>query len=91
VIVRWTSRAAFDLQRLHNFLIDKSPQAANRARAMLSRAPDRLKEFPRVGMRLEQFEDREVRRLIVGDCEIRYEIAGETIWILQLWHGREDR
>jgi hypothetical protein len=44
-----------------------------------------------MGMRLEQFGDREVRRIIVADYEIRYEIIDETIWILQLWHGKEDR
>ena len=89
--LHWTSRAGYDLQRLYNFLVDKNPEAAARAKAMLSRAPDRLVDFPRMGMKLEQFEEREVRRLIVGDYEVRYEIIGETIWVLQLWHGREDR
>ncbi|HEY2594731.1 MAG TPA: type II toxin-antitoxin system RelE/ParE family toxin [Chloroflexota bacterium] len=91
MILRWTPRAVFDLQRLHNFLSDKSPRAADQVRRALARAPGRLLEHPRIGMRLEQFTEREVRRIVVGDHEIRYEIAGDTIWILQLWHGREDR
>jgi plasmid stabilization system protein ParE len=89
--VRWTSRANLDLKRLHDFLIDKNPAAAKRVAQRLGSAPDRLKDFPRMGMRLEEYSDAEVRRIIVGDYEIRYEILGETIWILQLWHGREDR
>jgi len=28
---------------------------------------------------------------MIGDYELRYEIIGETIWILQLWHCREGR
>ena len=91
MIVRWTSRANLDLRRLHDFLVDKSPAAAKRVAQMLARAPDRLKDFPRMGMRLETFADGEVRRLIVGDYEIRYEILGDTVWVLQLWHCREDR
>jgi len=91
VIVRWTPRAAFDLQRLYNFLADKSPRAAANVRSMLSRAPDRLKDFPRLGVRLEEFEEAEVRRIIVGDYEIRYEIVGEMVRVLQLWHCNEDR
>ncbi|HEY1425711.1 MAG TPA: type II toxin-antitoxin system RelE/ParE family toxin [Caulobacteraceae bacterium] len=91
MILRWTPRAVFDLQRLHNFLADKSPRAAAQVLRMLARAPERLLEHPRIGMRLEQFEEQEVRRLVVGDYEIRYEIAGDTIWVLQLWHGLEDR
>ena len=89
--IRWTPRAIFDLRRLHNFLADKSPRAAESVRHMLGHAPERLLDFPRMGPRLEQFEDREVRRIFVGDYEIRYEIVGQTIWVLQLWHGREDR
>jgi len=91
VRVRWTPRPAFDLRRLHNFLADKSPRAAANILQMLAHGPDRLKDFPRIGMRLEQFDEGEVRRLILGDYEMRYEIDGETIWILQIWHGREDR
>jgi plasmid stabilization system protein ParE len=91
LIVRWTPHALFDLERLHGFLVDKSPRAAANARHSLTRAPDRLKDFPRIGPRLEQFEGREVRRIVVGEYEIRYEIIDETVWILQLWHGREDR
>jgi len=91
VKLRWTGRAIFDLQRLHSFLADKSPRAAERVRLALWNAPERLLDHPRMGMRLEQFGEREIRRIVVGDYEIRYEITHETIWVLQLWHGREDR
>jgi plasmid stabilization system protein ParE len=89
--IRWTSRALFDLTRLHDFLVDRSPRAADAVRRMLARAPERLVDFPRMGARLEQFEKREVRRIIVGNYEIRYEIVDDVIWVLQLWHGKEDR
>jgi hypothetical protein len=29
--------------------------------------------------------------LVVGQYELRYEIAEDTIFILRLWHTREDR
>ena len=91
MIVRWTPRAVSDLVRLHDFLAEKNPRAAQAVVDALTSAPDKLKQFPRRGGRLEQFVDREVRRLIVGAYEIRYEINGETIRLLQIWHGREDR
>ena len=53
--------------------------------------PDRLLDYPRIGEKLEAFEPREVRRIIVGNYEMRYEIAAGTIFILRLWHSREDR
>jgi addiction module RelE/StbE family toxin len=91
VIVRWTPRAAADLRRLYRFLADNNPRAAQSVVDALATAPDKLKQFPRRGARLEQFKDREVRRLIIRAYEIRYEIKGDTIRLLQIWHGKEDR
>lgn len=57
----------------------------------LTEAPRRLLEHPRLGEKLEEFEPREVRRILVGRYEMRYEIAVDTIYVLRLWHTREDR
>ena len=46
---------------------------------------------PRIGEQLEEFGPREVRRILVGRYEIRYEIQQSTIYVLRLWHTREDR
>ncbi|MFT4181710.1 MAG: type II toxin-antitoxin system RelE/ParE family toxin, partial [Rhizobium sp.] len=54
-------------------------------------APLQLLQYPRVGERLEEFEPRDVRRIVVGAYEMRYEIAASTVFILRIWHGREDR
>lgn len=89
--VRWTGKAVADLERLHAFLRPVAPDAAARVVAQLARAPDRLVEFPRLGERLDAYQPREVRRIIVGDHELRYEIASATIIVLRLWHCRERR
>ena len=89
--VQWTSKASADLVRLHAFLEPVAPDAAARVVQQLARAPNRLLDFPRIGEKLEGFEPREVRRIIVGHYEMRYEIASGTIFILRLWHSREDR
>jgi len=41
--------------------------------------------------KLEEFDPREVRRILVSRYEIRYEIQESTIYVLRLWHTREDR
>lgn len=91
VKVRWTSKASSDLLRLHQHLSPVAPDAAARIVQQLARAPDRLFDYPRLGEKLEAYEPREVRRIIVGNYEMRYEIAAETIFILRLWHCRENR
>lgn len=89
--LEWTSQALSDLARLYDFLAPLNEQAAARAVQSLMAAPERLLEHPRLGGKLEEFEPREVRRILVGHYEIRYEIAGSVIQVLRLWHTREDR
>ena len=89
--VQWTSKATSDLVRLYRHLSPVAPDAAARVVQQLVRAPDRLVEYPRIGEKLEAFAPREVRRILVGNYELRYEIAGGAIFILRLWHCREDR
>jgi plasmid stabilization system protein ParE len=89
--LKWTRSASNDLVRLHRFLEPVAPEAAARVVQDLARAPERLLDFPRIGEKLDAYQPREVRRLIVGDYELRYEIANGTIMVLRLWHSREDR
>lgn len=89
--LKWTSKALSDLVRLHDFLAPVNSQAAARVVQSLSAAPKRLVEYPRIGEKLEQYDPRDVRRILVGNYEIRYEIQSTTISVLRLWHTREDR
>ena len=89
--LKWTSKALSDLVRLHEFLSPVNALAAAHMVQSLSAAPLRLLEQPRIGERLEEFDPSEVRRIIVGYYEIRYEIAESIIYVLRLWHTREDR
>lgn len=86
--LKWTSKALSDLGRLYDFLADINQPAAVQA---LSVAPANLLDHPRIGERLFQFEQREVRRIVVGQYEVRYEIREDTLYVLQVWHTREDR
>lgn len=65
--------------------------AAARTVQQLTAAPTTLLTNPRIGERLEEFEPRDVRRIQIGHYEMRYEIVGCTIYLLRLWHTREDR
>lgn len=89
--IKWTGKASSDLVRLHEHLRPVAPEAAARVVQQLSRAPDRLIDYPRIGEKLDAYGPREVRRIIVGHYEMRYEIADATIFILRLWHCREER
>lgn len=89
--LKWTSKAVSDLERLNEFLAPVNKRAAAHTVRSLTAAPARLLEHPRIGEKLEEFEPREVRRILVGQYELRYEIRDDTIFILRLWHTRESR
>lgn len=89
--VKWTNKALSDLARLYAFLATVNQPAAARAFQALTNAPTKLRTHPRIGEQLFAFEPREVRRLLVGHYEMRYEIQGTTIYVLRLWHTREER
>lgn len=89
--VQWTSKAYGDLTRLHDFLAPVNRRAAARVVQSLTTTARRLVEHPRIGERLEEFEPLEVRRIVVGRYEMRYEIRQLNIYILRIWHTREDR
>lgn len=89
--LQWSRSALADLQRLYDFLERDSRLAAARTVQSLARAPERLRENPRLGEQLFQFAPREVRRILVGRYEIRYEVQTESIIVLRLWHTRENR
>jgi plasmid stabilization system protein ParE len=89
--ITWTGKASSDLVRLYEHLHPVAPTAAARVVQQLARAPNRLLDNPRIGEKLDAYSPREVRRIVLGAYEVRYEIADATIFILRLWRGREDR
>ncbi|MBC7414096.1 MAG: type II toxin-antitoxin system RelE/ParE family toxin [Herminiimonas sp.] len=89
--LQWTSKSLFNLARSYEFLAPDSQTAAARMVRAVVAAPEHLLANPRIGERPDEFDPREVRRILVRDYEIRYEIHAETIYVLRLWHSREDR
>ncbi len=89
--LKWSNEAVADVARLHDFLLKVNPTAAARMTQTLTVAPRRLLERPQSGRPLDQYLPREVRRIIIGNYEMRYELADDTLYILRVWHTREDR
>ncbi len=89
--LKWTRKALSDLVRLYEFLAPVNRKAAAQTVKSLTKAPTSLIEQPRIGEKLEEFEPREVRRLLIGRYEVRYEIQQSTLYILRIWHTREER
>ena len=89
--VKWTSSAHRDLVRLYEFLALVNPRAAKKMVKHLVDEAKLLRSHPLLGVELEAYLPRDVRRLIIGDYELRYEVTETTLYVLRLWHTREDR
>lgn len=89
--IRWTRKARQDLERVYAFMEPVNPERAQAIVEVLIKGVERLAELPRVGERIRRYSRREVRRIFVGDYELRYELKADAIIVLRLWHAREDR
>jgi len=91
VALKWTSKAHSDLVRLYEFLVPLNPAAASRTVRHLIAGVKQIPAHPRLGAQLTEFSPREVRKLLVADYEIRYEPTDADVFILRIFHTREDR
>ena len=87
----WTDSALNDIARLFKFLLPLNPLVAEAFVDMILAAPDRLVTTPRLGERVDRPGEEEVRRMFVRHYEMRYEIDGEDLYVLRIFHTREDR
>ncbi len=89
--LKWTSKALSDLARLYEFLAPVDQRAAAHAVQVLTAAPAKFLTHPRIGERIDEFDPREVRRILIGHYEMRYEIQQSIVYVLRIWHTREKR
>lgn len=89
--LRWTTSARADLLRLYEFLEPVNPDAAAQAVRLLVAGAKRIPARPRLGQRLREFAPREVRRILISQYEIRYELAERDVFVLRIFHTREER
>jgi len=84
--------AALDIERLRDFLEEKSPNAAKRALSALWVGVEKLQDFPALGA---PTQDVEVRQLVIRFSSSAYVVrytelpASKDILVLRIWHGRE--
>ncbi len=90
--ISYTPESIDDLKRLREFIEVKNPLAAQRVATSILKGISQLKTFPYIGVEVQQAPDPEiVRDLIIGNYIARYLIRSKKIYILRVWHHKEDR
>lgn len=93
VEIRWSPAARGDLERLYEFIAEHSEEAAARAIQTLVNAADTLSDFPEKGRPWEHDVDsRELTvRFGARGYVVRYRFRDNVVFIVRVWHAREDR
>ena len=87
--LRFTTKALDDLERLHEFVAQRNPAAADRIRHQLLDGFRTLLEQPMAGKPVKSLP---VRQWVVGDYVVRYLLQDDQVLIIvRIWHGKEDR
>jgi toxin ParE1/3/4 len=85
------SRSAVDdLIRLREFIAKHSPSAAQRISERLRGAILGLVQNPQIGRPVPDIPG-EIRELIFGKYVVRYEVRAKILYVLRIWHGKENR
>ena len=85
------SRAAVhDLVRLREFIARYNPDAAKRVSQRLRGAIKGLVNNSQIGRPVPDLPG-EIRELIFGQYVARYEVRTNALYVLRIWHGKEDR
>lgn len=87
--LQFTQSAQRDLIRLSEFIAIKNPQAAKRISQQLKQSIQGLMDQPYMGVNVAELPG--AQDLISSDYIVRYIVLDNDIYILRIWHGKEDR
>ncbi len=88
----YSREAIIDLIRLREFIASKNPDAAQKIAKSIRKGIAQLKTFPYLGVEVELAPDPEmIRDLIIGNYIARYLVLQKHVYILRVWHHKEER
>ena len=84
----WSSEAETNLSSIHAYIAHDNPAVADRIIGELVKSAERLREFTASGRPVEELREQGVREIIVAPYHIAYDVAGDIVEILKVWHGK---
>ncbi len=85
----FTQSAQRDLIRLREFIANKNPAAAARISQRLKQSIIRITDQHEMSVNIEGLPG--VQDLVSGDYIVRYTVIDQEIYILRIWHDKENR
>ena len=89
--ILWTGPALADLRSTRDDVAAEGrPKAAKRLANKIRDAVLRLQAHPHSGRLVPEFPGGGYREVIVTPYRVVYELSGDKVVILRVWHGRRD-
>jgi plasmid stabilization system protein ParE len=87
----WTETALKNLRDITNYVAEDSPLKADKLTIRLSEAPNLLEHTPRIGRRVPEFFQDNIRELVtVRPYRLIYVIRDDSCYITAIVHSRRD-
>lgn len=88
--VLWTDSAVAQLQAIHNYVAQTSPDYAVRIVDRLTRRSIQIAAFPSSGRIVPEYERKEIREVIEGRYRIIYLVEVSQVQVLAVIHGARE-
>ena len=85
--VSWASGAAQQLQAIHDYVAQASPEYAKRVVDRLTQRSEQIGTFPLAGRSVPEYQVPQVREVIEGSYRLIYHIKPDRIDVVAVIHG----
>jgi toxin ParE1/3/4 len=85
--VVWTESALLDLRAIHEYISTDSEFYANRFVDRLIDTVEGIQEFPRKGRVVPEFNNPDIREVIVGPYRVVYRIYSGFVGVVRIHHS----
>ena len=91
-MIIWRTRAKLDLKRIKQYLKknDVDNETIEEILNKIGVTPNHLLQFPKIGRLIKTSSKKEMRRILVKEYKIFYELKNNNIFILKVLHAKED-
>ena len=86
---RFTPPARKQFISAFRYIKSNNPTAAYNLRESVYEAFGNVKTFPDMGRIVPEFPELEFREIIVKPYRFFYDVVGDTIWIVGVWHSAQ--
>lgn len=89
--IYWTLKAQSDLERIYLFTLQYTHLHAEDVLDRPIAGSILFTTHPAIGTPQSRYSPREVRKFLLDDYEIHYEVKDNAIFIVDVWHTKEER